>query len=165
MFNLTLDTAMMIAELDDIRRNQVPFAMALAMNRTMEEVQEAQIKQVERAMTIRNRRFILQLIKIAPEDRAFKDRLAAGIRVEGKASDPRASVYSDPAKSETEALSYLTLGRPLTSLSGDEARQLGAAKSALSAGTVNSYVYDSPGLIGGCVMKGTPSWSFGSSRP
>ncbi|MEO5630042.1 MAG: translocation/assembly module TamB domain-containing protein [Thermomonas sp.] len=61
--------------------------------------------------------------------------VTAGIRVEGRASDPRASVYSDPAKSETEALSYLTLGRPLTSLSGDEARQVGAAKSALSAGT------------------------------
>jgi translocation and assembly module TamB len=61
--------------------------------------------------------------------------VTAGIRVEGSASDPRASVYSDPAKSETEALSYLTLGRPLTSLSGTEARQLGSAKSALSAGT------------------------------
>ncbi|MEO6228210.1 MAG: translocation/assembly module TamB domain-containing protein, partial [Thermomonas sp.] len=61
--------------------------------------------------------------------------VTAGIRVEGSATDPRASVYSNPAKSETEALSYLTLGRPLTSLSGDEARQVGAAKSALSAGT------------------------------
>ena len=61
--------------------------------------------------------------------------VTAGIRVEGNASNPRATVYSDPAKSETEALSYLTLGRPLTSLSGDEARQLGSAKSALSAGT------------------------------
>ncbi|MFS8136784.1 MAG: translocation/assembly module TamB domain-containing protein [Thermomonas sp.] len=61
--------------------------------------------------------------------------VTAGIRVEGSATAPRASVYSNPAKSETEALSYLTLGRPLTSLSGDEARQVGAAKSALSAGT------------------------------
>ena len=61
--------------------------------------------------------------------------VTAGIRVEGSASNPRASVYSDPAKSETEALSYLTLGRPLTSLSGAEVQQLGSAKSALSAGT------------------------------
>jgi translocation and assembly module TamB len=61
--------------------------------------------------------------------------VTAGIRVVGNASDPRASVYSDPAKSETEALSYLALGRPLTSLSGAEAQQLGSAKSALSAGT------------------------------
>ena len=61
--------------------------------------------------------------------------VTAGIRVEGRASAPRATVYSDPAKTESEALAYLTLGRPLSSLSGDEARQLGAAKSALNAGT------------------------------
>ena len=61
--------------------------------------------------------------------------LTAGIRVEGRASAPRASVYSDPARSESEALAYLTLGRPLSSLTGNEARQLGAAKSALNAGT------------------------------
>ncbi len=61
--------------------------------------------------------------------------VTAGIRVEGRASAPHATVYSDPAKSESEALSYLVLGRPLDSVSGDEARQLGAAKSALNAGT------------------------------
>ena len=61
--------------------------------------------------------------------------VTAGIRVEGRASNPRATVYSDPARSESEALAYLTLGRPLSSLTGDEARQLGAAKSALNAGT------------------------------
>ena len=61
--------------------------------------------------------------------------VTAGIRVEGRASAPRVSVYSDPAKSETEALAYLTLGRPLSGLTGDEARQLGTAKAALSAGT------------------------------
>ncbi len=61
--------------------------------------------------------------------------VTAGIRVEGRASAPRVSVYSDPAKTETEALAYLTLGRPLSGLSGDEARQLGTARAALSAGT------------------------------
>ena len=61
--------------------------------------------------------------------------VTAGIRIEGRASAPRATVYSDPAKSESEALSYLALGRPLDSLNGAEARQLGAAKSALNAGT------------------------------
>jgi len=61
--------------------------------------------------------------------------VTAGIRVEGRATAPRVTVYSDPAKSETEALAYLTLGRPLSGLSGDEARQLGTASAALSAGT------------------------------
>ena len=61
--------------------------------------------------------------------------VTAGLKVEGRASAPRASVYSDPAMSESEALSYLALGRPLSGIGGDEARQLGAAKSALNAGT------------------------------
>ena len=61
--------------------------------------------------------------------------VTAGIRVEGRASAPRATVYSNPAKSESEALAYLTLGRPLSSLTGDEARQIGTARAALAAGT------------------------------
>ena len=61
--------------------------------------------------------------------------VTAGIRVDGRASAPRATVYSDPAKSESEALAYLTLGRPLSTLTGDEARQIGVAKSALNAGS------------------------------
>ena len=44
-------------------------------------------------------------------------------------------MYSDPARSESEALALLTLGRPLDSLTGSEARQLNAAQSALNAGT------------------------------
>lgn len=88
MIHLTLDTQAMVAELDDIRRNQVPFAMALAMNRTMEEVQVAQLREVADTMTIRNRLFITRLVKIAPDDRAFKDRLTAGIRIEGPRAKP-----------------------------------------------------------------------------
>lgn len=61
--------------------------------------------------------------------------VTAGIHVEGSASAPRATVYSNPAKSESEALAYLTLGRPLSAVSGAEARQLGAAKAALNAGS------------------------------
>jgi hypothetical protein len=88
MIQLTLDTQALIAELDDIRRNQVPFAMSLAMNRTMEEVQVAQLRHIADEMTIRNRLFITRLVKIAPEDRATKDRLSAGIRIEGPRSKP-----------------------------------------------------------------------------
>lgn len=61
--------------------------------------------------------------------------VTAGIRVEGRAQAPKATVYSVPAKSESEALAYLTLGRPLSTLSGNEARQLGTAKAALNAGS------------------------------
>lgn len=61
--------------------------------------------------------------------------VVAGVQVRGRASAPEASVYSDPAMSQSEALAYLTLGRPLSTLSGREAQQLGAAKSALNAGS------------------------------
>ena len=61
--------------------------------------------------------------------------VTAGIRIEGRVSRLDASVYSDPARSESEALALLTLGRPLDSLTGSEASQLNAARSALNAGT------------------------------
>lgn len=62
--------------------------------------------------------------------------VTAGIDVSGRASSPVAKVWSDPATSESEALAYLALGRPLASASADESRQLSAATAALSAGNL-----------------------------
>lgn len=62
--------------------------------------------------------------------------VTAGIDVRGRASAPVAEVWSDPATSESEALAYLALGRPLASASADESRQLSAATAALSAGNL-----------------------------
>lgn len=60
--------------------------------------------------------------------------VTAGIDVDGRASAPRARVWTDPATDESEALAYLALGRPLSSASASENRQLDAASAALSAG-------------------------------
>ncbi|HJW46341.1 MAG TPA: translocation/assembly module TamB domain-containing protein, partial [Lysobacter sp.] len=60
--------------------------------------------------------------------------VTAGVDVTGRASAPQAKVWSIPATSQSEALSYLALGRPLSSASSDESRQLDAASAALSAG-------------------------------
>jgi translocation and assembly module TamB len=60
--------------------------------------------------------------------------VTAGVDVRGRASSPQATVWSSPASSQSEALAYLALGRPLSSASGDESRQLNAASAALSAG-------------------------------
>ncbi len=60
--------------------------------------------------------------------------VTAGIDVDGRASAPQARVWTDPASDESEALAYLALGRPLSSASADESRQLDAASAALSAG-------------------------------
>lgn len=60
--------------------------------------------------------------------------VTAGVDIRGRASAPTANVWSDPASSQSEALAYLTLGRPLASASTDESKQLNAASAALSAG-------------------------------
>ncbi|CAA9341540.1 MAG: hypothetical protein AVDCRST_MAG71-2266 [uncultured Lysobacter sp.] len=60
--------------------------------------------------------------------------ITAGIDVRGRASAPTASVWSSTGASQSEALSYLALGRPLSSVGGAEGQQLNAADAALSAG-------------------------------
>lgn len=60
--------------------------------------------------------------------------VTAGVDIRGRASAPSAEVWSDPARSQSEALAYLTLGRPLASASMDESKQVNAASAALSAG-------------------------------
>ena len=60
--------------------------------------------------------------------------VTAGVDIRGRASAPKAEVWSDPARSQSEALAYLTLGRPLASASMDESKQVNAASAALSAG-------------------------------
>ncbi|MDQ2702026.1 MAG: translocation/assembly module TamB domain-containing protein [Pseudomonadota bacterium] len=61
--------------------------------------------------------------------------VTAGIDVGGRASRPTAEVWTDPATDQSEALAYLALGRPLSTVTGDESRQLDAASAALSAGS------------------------------
>ncbi len=60
--------------------------------------------------------------------------VTAGVQVDGRASAPEASVWSNPAMSQSEALAYLTLGRPLPTLGSKEMQQVDMAKSALNAG-------------------------------
>ena len=62
------------------------------------------------------------------------EELTAGIDVTGRASSPEASVWTDPSRDQSEALAYLALGRSLSSVTGDEGRELDAAAAALQAG-------------------------------
>ncbi|WP_176698946.1 translocation/assembly module TamB domain-containing protein, partial [Stenotrophomonas maltophilia] len=61
--------------------------------------------------------------------------VTAGIDVTGRAQQPRADVWSEPAMSQSEALGYLVLGRSLTGASSDQTQQVNAASAALSAGS------------------------------
>ncbi len=60
--------------------------------------------------------------------------VTAGIDVRGRASAPSTSVWSNPASSQSEAIAYLALGRPLSQASREEGLRVTAARSALSAG-------------------------------
>jgi len=66
--------------------------------------------------------------------RRFDGNISVGIRVRGTALQPTTEIFSEPAMDNTEALSWLVLGRPLRTASGDEGQQLGAAALALGAG-------------------------------
>ncbi|MDT4794253.1 Translocation and assembly module subunit TamB [compost metagenome] len=57
------------------------------------------------------------------------DDVTAGLRLTGNADQPRSEVFSEPAMSQEQALSYLVLGRPLSS--GEDSNMLGQAALAL----------------------------------
>lgn len=70
------------------------------------------------------------------------DDVTAGIRLTGSAEQPTTVVFSEPAMSQEEALSYLVLGRPLTTTGEDSnvmaqaALALGLAGSSSATGTL-----------------------------
>ncbi|MGN0858782.1 MAG: translocation/assembly module TamB domain-containing protein [Stenotrophomonas sp.] len=61
--------------------------------------------------------------------------VTAGIHVSGRAMQPRVEIWSEPSMSQSEALSYLVLGRSLSMASADQMDQVSAASAALSAGS------------------------------
>ncbi|WPP02192.1 translocation/assembly module TamB domain-containing protein [Pseudomonas sp. HR96] len=63
------------------------------------------------------------------------DDVIAGIRLSGSAEEPTSTVFAEPAMDQQEALSYLVLGRPL-STSGEDNNML--AQAALALGLAGS---------------------------
>lgn len=63
------------------------------------------------------------------------DDVIAGIRLSGSAEQPTTQIFSEPAMSQEQALSYLVLGRPLAS-SGEDNNML--AQAALGLGLMGS---------------------------
>ena len=56
-----------------------------------------------------------------------------GIIVKGRLEHPRLELFSVPAMGQTDILSYLLLGRPLESTTGDEGAMMAKAALALKA--------------------------------
>ncbi|EPN39779.1 translocation/assembly module TamB domain-containing protein, partial [Pseudomonas syringae] len=63
------------------------------------------------------------------------DEVIAGIRLTGSAEQPTTEVFSEPAMSQEQALSYLVMGRPL-STSGEDNNMV--AQAALALGVAGS---------------------------
>lgn len=84
--SITFDVNALTAELRDTAKRQIPFAMAMALNRTVEEMQE-RIRQrmFQRGFTIRtasSARWLANSIKIRRDDRATKTNPVARVRIE-----------------------------------------------------------------------------------
>lgn len=79
--NITADTSEAVQLLQTADR-QLPFAISKALNETANEVQKAQRLEVQQHFTLRHPTFILNTIKIFPQERATKDRLTVVIRID-----------------------------------------------------------------------------------
>lgn len=65
----------------------------------------------------------------------FDDTITAGLQVRGTALLPVLTVFSQPPMEQSEALSYLLTGKPLSSLKSGEGDMLGTAARALGSAT------------------------------
>ena len=77
------------------------------------------------------------------------DNVVAGIQLTGTPDQLSSTVFSEPAMSDAEALSYLLTGRPLSSASAGEGTSLNEAAFALGlsqAGAVTSQIQNTLGL-------------------
>jgi len=64
---------------------------------------------------------------------ATDDTITAGLQVRGTALVPVLTVFSEPAMEQSEALSYLITGKPLSGLKSGEGDMLGSAARALGS--------------------------------
>ena len=73
------------------------------------------------------------------------NRQRVGVRIRGTAKRPLATLYSDPSLDQSETLSYLVLGRALSTASGADGQRLGEYADALETAGGN--------LIAGSIGK------------
>ena len=74
--------------------------------------------------------------------------ITAGLHVGGTAQQPVLQVFSTPAMEQSEALSYLVTGKPLSSLKGSQGNMLGSAAQALGSAGGNLLAREIGARIG-----------------
>lgn len=72
----------------------------------------------------------------------------AGVRVSGLASNPTITIFAEPALSETEALSYLVLGRGLDDNSERDQAQLSSLALSLGLAKSGDFLENSRDKLG-----------------
>lgn len=92
----------------------------------------------------------LDILAMRPQlPTADESDVRVGVRITGTALDPRIRLYSEPALSETEQLSWLVLGRAPTGLGGADIGLLQSAAVALLSGDNREGLTDKViGLLG-----------------
>lgn len=78
--------------------------------------------------------------------RETPDDVIAGVKITGTAEQPDLKVYSEPAMSETEAISYLLTGRPLDAGSGDDKARVASAAALMGSNVISSQLGSKIGL-------------------
>jgi translocation and assembly module TamB len=63
-----------------------------------------------------------------------EENITVGLQITGSAAKPKTTVVSNPAMSDSDALSWLLFGRPLNSVSAGQADSINAKSMALNAG-------------------------------
>ena len=76
------------------------------------------------------------------------DDVLAGIRLNGNVQHPSTTVFSEPAMSQEQALSYLVLGRPMSDGTGEDSNLLGQAALALGLAGSESFTGNIAGALG-----------------
>lgn len=76
------------------------------------------------------------------------EEVTAGLLVRGTLKNPEVTIFSEPAMAETDALSYLVLGRPMSQATRAEGQQMYGAAAAL-------------GLLGGGLLSNQLGKRFG----
>jgi translocation and assembly module TamB len=78
--------------------------------------------------------------------RAASDGTLAGFRVTGAATAPAVAITSDPAMADSDALSYILYGKPLSDGSASEQGQIAGAAATLGANVLTTRLASGVGL-------------------
>jgi translocation and assembly module TamB len=118
---------------------------------------------------IDNPRLNIRATRVLNPNATIADGQTVGLYVSGTAQRPILTVFSNPVMEQSDALSYLVTGKPLSQVSGGEGNMVGAAAQALGsaagdllAKSVGSKIgVDDIGVSNNDALGGTSAFTVG----